>query len=104
MTSQSMEELYTITKKREQELKRLGYKLVIVWEHEFMKQITRSEPLQIYLSRLDIQERLNPRERVSLEVVQMLSNFIVRLRIAKRFIIMILPVFTHGQTNIVNIP
>lgn len=62
MTSQSMEELYTITKKREQELKRLGYKLVIVWEHEFMKQITRSEPLQIYLSRLDIQERLNPRE------------------------------------------
>lgn len=62
MTSQSMEELYTITKKRAQELKRLGYKLVIVWEHEFMKQITRSEPLQIYLSRLDIQERLNPRE------------------------------------------
>lgn len=62
MTSQSMEELYTITKKREQELKRLGYKLVIVWEHEFMKQITRSEPLQIYLSRLDIQERLNPRD------------------------------------------
>lgn len=61
MTSQSMEELYTITKKREQELKRLGYKLVIVGEHEFMKQITRSEPLQIYLSRL-IQERLNPRE------------------------------------------
>lgn len=49
MTSQSMEELYTITKKRAQELKRLGYKLVIVWEHEFMKQITRSEPLQIYL-------------------------------------------------------
>lgn len=103
MTSQSMEELYTITKKREQELKRLGYKLVIVWEHEFMKQITRSEPLQIYLSRLDIQERLNPRESF-FGSVQMLSNFIVRLRIAKRFIIMILPVFTHGQTNIVNIP
>lgn len=58
---------------------------------------------QIYISRLDIQERLNTRE----SFIGGRTNAVklhCKVDIVKRFIIMILPVFTNGQTNIVNIP
>ena len=50
--------LYVKTAKREQVLKRMGYKLVTCWEHEFHKQ----PQMQSFLDSLDIQDRLRPRD------------------------------------------
>ncbi|XP_062621649.1 uncharacterized protein LOC134283217 [Saccostrea cucullata] len=61
-TGQSMEELYTITKKREKELRALGYIIVSIWEHDFLKQLKTNKVLKEYVANLDIQDRLNPRE------------------------------------------
>lgn len=51
-----------MTKNREKELKNLGYKLVIVWEHQFKFQLEKNAALQQFVSTLDLQERLDPRK------------------------------------------
>lgn len=51
-----------MTKKRERELKELGYDLVIIWEHQFRYQVEKNEALQHFISTLDLQERLDPRD------------------------------------------
>ena len=56
-----MEELYVMTMKREKELRSLGYKVVTIWEHQFHHQTETDEEMKDFVSRLDIQERLDPR-------------------------------------------
>ncbi|XP_056003616.1 uncharacterized protein LOC125663345 [Ostrea edulis] len=61
-TNQTIKELYDMTKHREKELKNLGYKLVIVWEHQFKFQLEKNVALQQFVSTLDLQDRLDPRD------------------------------------------
>lgn len=61
-TSQAIKELYDATKKREKELKSMGYKVISIWEHQFRYQLDKNVTLQQFVSTLDLQERLNPRE------------------------------------------
>lgn len=49
-------------KKREKELKSMGYKVISIWEHQFRYQLDKNVTLQQFVSTLDLQERLNPRE------------------------------------------
>lgn len=51
-----------MTKKRERELKNLGYNLIVVWEHQFQNQLDKNPELQQFVSKLDLQERLDPRD------------------------------------------
>lgn len=57
-----MKELYDMTINREKELKELGYKLVIVWEHQFYFQLEKNAALQQFVFTLDLQDRLDPRD------------------------------------------
>uniref|UniRef100_A0A8W8MKJ3 Uncharacterized protein n=1 Tax=Magallana gigas TaxID=29159 RepID=A0A8W8MKJ3_MAGGI len=61
-TNQTIQELYEMTKKRERELKDLGYKVVFIWEHQFKYQLEKNAALQQFVSTLDIQDRLDPRD------------------------------------------
>lgn len=51
-----------MTKKREKELKELGYELIVVWEHQFRYQLEKNIDLQRFVSTLDLQDRLDPRD------------------------------------------
>ena len=61
-TQQSLEELYTVTKKRENIIKALGYKYVEIWEHEFQRQLEQDKEMKLFVDSLDVQDRLNPRD------------------------------------------
>lgn len=61
-TNQTIHELYEMTKKRERELKDLGYNVVFIWEHQFKYQLEKNAALKRFVSTLDIQDRLDPRE------------------------------------------
>ena len=61
-TKQSLEELYTLTLKKESCLRKKGYNYVCIWEHEFCLQKQTDVPMQNYLKNIDIQERLQPRD------------------------------------------
>ena len=61
-TNQTIQELFELTKKRERELKDLGYSLVIIWEHQFRYQLDKNTALQQFVSTLDLQDRLDPRD------------------------------------------
>ncbi|KAK3107691.1 hypothetical protein FSP39_020035 [Pinctada imbricata] len=61
-TNQTIKELYDMTKNREKELKELGYKLVIIWEHQFKFQLEKNAALQQFVATLDLQDRLDPRD------------------------------------------
>ena len=50
------------TRKKERALKKLGYKLVTIWEHQFKQQINQNVQLQEFISQLDVETRLNPRD------------------------------------------
>ncbi|CAC5421904.1 unnamed protein product [Mytilus coruscus] len=62
MTKHSMNELYYLTKKRERELRRLGYEYVSIWECEFHQQLARDDQMKEYVSTLDVTDRLNIRD------------------------------------------
>ena len=57
-----MNELYYATKRKEMYLKRIGYKYVCIWEHEYLKNIKQDEEMAEFVGTLDIVERLHPRE------------------------------------------
>ena len=61
-TDQSLEELYVVTKKREEEIKRLGYKYKCIWEHQFHQNMKKSKEMNYFVSQLDVRDRLNPRD------------------------------------------
>ena len=60
-TDQSMEELYTLTLKREQCICSLGFEHVSIWEHEFNKLLRENETAANFMKSLDLQTRLDPR-------------------------------------------
>ncbi|KAK3105375.1 hypothetical protein FSP39_023745 [Pinctada imbricata] len=64
-TKQTVEELYTVTMKREKELRTRGYKVVTKWEHEFHLDMKRNDNLRTFVIGLDLHERLNPRDNMS---------------------------------------
>ena len=61
-TGQSMDELYALTTKKRQELKDLGFRYVEMWEHDFQDQLKNNPELSLFVSTLDLQERLDPRD------------------------------------------
>ncbi|XP_065934895.1 uncharacterized protein [Magallana gigas] len=52
-TNQTLDDLFKMTKKREKELKELGYELIVVWEHQFRYQLEKNIDLQRFVSTLD---------------------------------------------------
>ena len=61
-TGQSLEELWTLTKKREQCIKALGIEHITIWEHQFHELLRSNETANTFVKSLDLQERLNPRD------------------------------------------
>lgn len=51
-----------MTERRERELKALGYDLVVIWEHDFDYQLKKNPTLRQFVSTLDLQDRLDPRD------------------------------------------
>ena len=56
-----MNELYTLTMKKKQNLMALGLNYVCIWEHEWNALKAEAE-VKSYLSTLDLQPRLDPRD------------------------------------------
>lgn len=61
-TRQSLHELYTLTWKQKKRVQELGFKYVSIWEHEFKQMLKMDPEMNQYLSGVDIQDRLDPRE------------------------------------------
>ena len=61
-TGQSLEELWTLTKNREQCIKALGIEHITIWEHQFHELLRSNETANTFVKSLDLQERLNPRD------------------------------------------
>ena len=61
-TKEPVSVLFVKTQKRLEKLKQLGYKVVVLWEHEFHEQVTSNPTMKEYVQSLDIQGRLKPRE------------------------------------------
>ncbi|XP_046583695.1 uncharacterized protein LOC124290898 [Haliotis rubra] len=61
-TKQSVEELYALTCKKSRVLKQKGYKVVAIWEHEFHQQLKDKPDMKVFVSTLDIQDRLEPQD------------------------------------------
>lgn len=97
-TSQTIKELYDATKKREKELKSMGYKVISIWEHQFRYQLDKNVTLQQFVSTLDL------RVRAFLVVGPMPSNYITKLQKTKQFNTTTLPVSIPGPTSIVVTP
>ena len=57
-----MSELYYTTKKKEKELKAMGYRYVCIWEHEFRNQMRSNNEMYQFVTGLDLTERLHPRD------------------------------------------
>lgn len=57
-----MEELYVVTKKRESAIRDLGYKYRQIWEHEFRRDIDKTDDLKAFIDRLGLVERISPRD------------------------------------------
>lgn len=57
-----MDELYVITKKRENTIRQLGYGYRKIWEHDFNSQRLKNPILKLFCEQQDIQERLDPRD------------------------------------------
>ncbi|XP_067669969.1 uncharacterized protein [Haliotis asinina] len=60
-TKQSVSE-YALTMKRNAAIKEKGYELVTLWEHEFRQELKPKAELKTFVSTLDLQERLDPRD------------------------------------------
>ena len=56
-----MQELYVLTKKKQEKLEQLGMKYVCIWGHEWTTMKARSD-VASFVSTLDLQPRLDPRE------------------------------------------
>jgi hypothetical protein len=61
-TKQTIEELHALTVKKNVFLKAAGYKVVEIWEHQFLLNLKNSQEIQSYVDTLDLQERLRPRD------------------------------------------
>lgn len=57
-----MNELYYATRNKETYLKRIGYKYVCIWEHNYHLNMKKEEGMKEYVSSLDIRSRLKPRD------------------------------------------
>ncbi|CAG2238521.1 unnamed protein product [Mytilus edulis] len=62
LTKHTMNELYYATKRKEMFLKRMGYKYVCIWEHEYHRKINLEEGMKEYVTSLDVVDRLNVRD------------------------------------------
>ena len=60
--NQSMKDLYNRTLKKKQALVNLGYNHISIWEHEFQSMVGDKPELKTFVSTLDVQKRLDPRE------------------------------------------
>ena len=56
-----MEELYTLTQRKREKLQELGMTYVCIWSHEWDKLKLKTE-VASFISNLDLQPRLDPRE------------------------------------------
>ncbi len=61
-TKQSLEELYALTKIKETTLLQLGYKYVCIWEHDWLEMVNSESEVEWFVSQLDVQSRLEPRD------------------------------------------
>lgn len=58
-----MDQLFALTKIKENVLTRdLRFKYVCIWEHDWLKRIRDESDVRDFVSGLDIQERLDPRD------------------------------------------
>lgn len=61
-TKQPMFQLYNNTIKQEKELRRLGYRVISIWGHQFTELKQYNDNAREYVKTLDVQSRLNPRD------------------------------------------
>lgn len=58
-----MDQLFALTQIKKRKLTRdLSYDYVCIWEHDWVKQIKEDLTVKDFVSGLDIQDRLDPRE------------------------------------------
>ena len=61
-TGQTMNVLYTLTKKKQRALEKAGYIYQCMWECEFHKDLQSNTHLQEFVKDIEVQDRLNPRD------------------------------------------
>lgn len=55
-------ELLARTREKEQKLKSLGMKLVVIWEHDYDKLLEEDPDAKAFVANLDLTDRLDPRD------------------------------------------
>lgn len=61
-TNQTALELFTLTQMKERRLRKLGLKVVVIWEHEFDAMAQSNDRLKAFLNQLDLEDRLDPHD------------------------------------------
>ena len=57
-----MSELYALTIKKEASLKKLGYKYICKWDHQYQKEMSDNLELSKFPKALNVMPRLDPRD------------------------------------------
>ena len=60
-----MKELYAIIIRKELTLKKLGFKVIFIWDHEFRQEKINNEDLSRFFKSVDVRPVLNPEIHVS---------------------------------------
>ena len=58
----TMDQLFAMTAQKEKNLRESGHKVVSIWQCQWEKKVKQNSDIQNFISKLDIPERLNPRE------------------------------------------
>ena len=61
-TKQTMSELHYVTLKRIHELRQMGFKVIVKWEHQYIEDLKENKDMDQFVSNLNIQTPLDPRE------------------------------------------
>lgn len=59
---QTVEDAYQLTLKKEQKLRKAGYTVVSIWEHEVRQQLKRDPDMHQYFLSVEIVDCLDPRD------------------------------------------
>ena len=59
---QTLAQRYALTIEKKVHLESLGYKVVSMWEHDFLHQIRTNDQLKAFVTQLSVESRLDPRD------------------------------------------
>ena len=60
--NQTLAQRYALTVEKKVHLESLGYKVVTMWEHEFLRRLKTGKELMSFVKQVPVESRLDPRD------------------------------------------